>query len=167
MDITATAPVSAPVAPAKAETKTPPSPTPAPAEVKPETPTPARPRISFSSLRAEERLLVCRVARNQVKGGALPLEVRRAILADYEGIPESSFSPDPTGEGWADKLAAGAEKALIVVLGLAAGAMGLLLLVETGKAILRATGAMAPAPKALPENPAAPDEVGIEGATHA
>jgi hypothetical protein len=146
---------------------------PGPSEVKPTTPvvaaapasTPAaRPRIAFSSLSARERLVICRVARNQEGGGALPLDVRRAILSDYEGIPESSFSPDPTGSGWAERVAAGAEQALMVILGAAAGAMGLLLLVEMSKAVLRATGVMAPAPKVLPPvtvEVGAPGEVGI------
>lgn len=143
---------------------------PGPSEVKPTTPvvaaapasTPAvRPRIAFSSLSARERLVICRVARNQEGGGALPLEVRRAILSDYEGIPEASFSPDPTGPGWAERVAAGAEQALLVILGAAAGAMGLLLLVEMSKAVLRATGVMAPAPKALPV-PVTVEVTGVE-----
>lgn len=126
--------------------------------------TPARPRIAFSSLSARERLVICRIARNQEGGGALPLSTRQAILSDYEGIPESAFSPDPTGPGWAERVAAGAEQALMIIIGAAAGAIGLLLLVEVSKSILRATGVMAPAPKVLPPvtvEVGAPGEVGI------
>lgn len=153
----------------KVATATPPGPTEAKnieqvAAAAPASTPAARPRIAFSSLSARERLVICRVARNQEGGGALPLDVRRAILSDYEGIPESAFSPDPTGQGWAERVAAGAEQALMIIIGAAAGAIGLLLLVEVSKSILRATGVMAPAPKVLPPvtvEVGAPGEVGI------
>lgn len=144
------------------KTETPPTPT----EAKPAA-APARPRVAFSSLAPAERLHVCRVAANQAIGGKLPLEVRRAILADYEGVPAAAFAPDPTGPGWAEKLANGAEAALVIVVGAAAGMVGLFLLAEAAKALLRSTGLMAPAaaPAALPAAATiAPDEVGINEA---
>lgn len=145
------------------------NPAPEPKTETPPTPTeakPARPRIAFSSLNPAERLYVCRVAANQQIGGKLPLGVREAILADYEGVPAAAFAPDPTGPGWAEKLANGAEAALVIVVGAAAGMVGLFLLAEAAKALLRSTGLMAPAtPAALPTaTVVAPDEVGINEA---